>query len=223
MAAVGALPLQYSSADYYYMANYGSRSESGSVSFTAPTTGDLHSDQQALPFDLSEYILMDEGSAPTGTNFMHGGGTSSTVPVIQGGISAPLMETGVFQAGPTSSSGACTSVTAASGAMERPRTERIAFRMISEVEIIDDGFKWRKYGKKSVKNSPNPRNYYRCSTEGCSVKKRVERDKDDASYVITTYEGVHNHVTPGAVYYTTQDAASGRYFVAGMQIPPGSS
>lgn len=41
--------------------------------------------------------------------------------------------------------------------MNKPRTERIAFRMKSEVEIIDDGFKWRKYGKKSVKNSPNPR------------------------------------------------------------------
>jgi hypothetical protein len=42
-------------------------------------------------------------------------------------------------------------------AMERPRTERIAFRMKSEIEILDDGYKWRKYGKKSVKNSPNPR------------------------------------------------------------------
>lgn len=41
--------------------------------------------------------------------------------------------------------------------VERPRTERIAFRMKSEVEIVDDGFRWRKYGKKSVKNSPNPR------------------------------------------------------------------
>lgn len=35
--------------------------------------------------------------------------------------------------------------------------ERVAFKMKSEVEILDDGFKWRKYGKKMVKNSPNPR------------------------------------------------------------------
>lgn len=35
--------------------------------------------------------------------------------------------------------------------------ERFAFRTKSEVEILDDGFKWRKYGKKKVKNSPNPR------------------------------------------------------------------
>ncbi|XP_023537438.1 probable WRKY transcription factor 50 [Cucurbita pepo subsp. pepo] len=71
--------------------------------------------------------------------------------------------------------------------------ERFAFKTKSEVEILDDGFKWRKYGKKMVKNSPNPRNYYKCSVEGCPVKKRVERDRDDPKYVITTYEGVHTH------------------------------
>ncbi|XP_039044227.1 probable WRKY transcription factor 50 [Hibiscus syriacus] len=71
--------------------------------------------------------------------------------------------------------------------------ERYAFKTKSEVEILDDGYRWRKYGKKMVKNSPNPRNYYRCSVEGCPVKKRVERDKDDPSYVITTYDGIHNH------------------------------
>ncbi|OMO86508.1 DNA-binding WRKY [Corchorus olitorius] len=35
--------------------------------------------------------------------------------------------------------------------------ERYAFKTKSEVEILDDGYKWRKYGKKMVKNSPNPR------------------------------------------------------------------
>ncbi|KAK9271836.1 hypothetical protein L1049_002201 [Liquidambar formosana] len=78
---------------------------------------------------------------------------------------------------------------------------RVAFRTKSELEIMDDGFKWRKYGKKSVKNSPNPRNYYRCSSGGCTVKKRVERDRDDSSYVITTYDGVHNHESPSVIYY----------------------
>lgn len=37
---------------------------------------------------------------------------------------------------------------------------RIAFVTKSEVEIMDDGYKWRKYGKKMVKNSPNPRYVY---------------------------------------------------------------
>ncbi|GAA0157648.1 DNA-binding transcription factor [Lithospermum erythrorhizon] len=82
----------------------------------------------------------------------------------------------------------------AGGYMETTR-ERVVFRTKSQVEILDDGFKWRKYGKKMVKNNPNPnpRNYYKCSIDGCKVKKRVERDKDDSSYIITTYEGTHNH------------------------------
>ncbi|CAM8916559.1 unnamed protein product [Rhodiola kirilowii] len=74
--------------------------------------------------------------------------------------------------------------------------EKVAFKTKSDVEILDDGFKWRKYGKKMVKNSPNPRNYYKCSVEKCPVKKRVERDREDPGYVITTYEGVHNHISP---------------------------
>ncbi|KAK8716284.1 hypothetical protein V6N13_043600 [Hibiscus sabdariffa] len=69
------------------------------------------------------------------------------------------------------------------------------------MEVIDDGYKWRKYGKKSIKNCPNPRNYYKCSSGGCDVKKRIERDINDESYVITTYDGVHNHETPSMLYY----------------------
>ncbi|CAN4106474.1 unnamed protein product [Withania somnifera] len=79
---------------------------------------------------------------------------------------------------------------------------RVAFRFRSELEVLDDGFKWRKYGKKMVKNSPNPRNYYKCSSGGCDVKKRVERDNEDSSYVITTYEGIHNHESPYVLHYT---------------------
>lgn len=75
---------------------------------------------------------------------------------------------------------------------------RIGFRTRSAVEVMEDGFRWRKYGKKAVKSSPNLRNYYRCSAPGCGVKKRVERDRHDPAYVITTYHGVHNHPTPAA-------------------------
>lgn len=78
----------------------------------------------------------------------------------------------------------------------RSKCSKIAFKTRSEVEVLDDGYRWRKYGKKMVKNSPNPRNYYRCSSEGCRVKKRVERERDDARFVITTYDGVHNHPAP---------------------------
>ncbi|XP_071924063.1 probable WRKY transcription factor 51 [Coffea arabica] len=87
--------------------------------------------------------------------------------------------------------------------MKRAKVDQgnvIAIRTKTQLEILDDGFKWRKYGKKKVKSNPNPRNYYKCSTEGCKVKKRVERDAEDPSYLVTTYEGRHNHEGPCFIY-----------------------
>lgn len=73
---------------------------------------------------------------------------------------------------------------------------RFAFMTKSEVDQLEDGYRWRKYGQKAVKNSPFPRSYYRCTTTSCNVKKRVERSFNDPSIVVTTYEGQHTHPTP---------------------------
>ncbi|XP_057869604.1 probable WRKY transcription factor 10 isoform X2 [Cryptomeria japonica] len=81
------------------------------------------------------------------------------------------------------------------------RGERYTFKTRSESDTLEDGYKWRKYGRKKVKNSPNPRNYYKCADSQCCVKKRVERDANDKGIVITTYEGKHNHQSPSIVYY----------------------
>ncbi|KAK4493282.1 hypothetical protein RD792_017838 [Penstemon davidsonii] len=35
---------------------------------------------------------------------------------------------------------------------------RVAFQTRSDEDILDDGYKWRKYGQKSVKNNVHPRN-----------------------------------------------------------------
>lgn len=43
---------------------------------------------------------------------------------------------------------------------------------------------------------PLARNYYRCTTYWCDVKKRVERSLRDPSTVITTYIGKHTHPRP---------------------------
>ncbi|XP_068317328.1 probable WRKY transcription factor 49 [Pyrus communis] len=61
--------------------------------------------------------------------------------------------------------------------------------------MADDGYKWRKYGQKSIKNSPNPRSYYRCTNPRCSAKKQVERSSEDPDTLIITYEGLHLHFT----------------------------
>ncbi|KAM1065386.1 hypothetical protein ACFX13_021264 [Malus domestica] len=78
---------------------------------------------------------------------------------------------------------------------KRIRQQRFAFVTKSEVDHLEDGYRWRKYGQKAVKNSPFPRSYYRCTNTKCTVKKRVERSSEDPTTVITTYEGQHCHHT----------------------------
>ncbi|MBA0584018.1 hypothetical protein Gorai_014852, partial [Gossypium raimondii] len=62
---------------------------------------------------------------------------------------------------------------------------RFAFQTRSADDILDDGYRWRKYGQKAVKNSNYPRfvrlssksllSYYRCTHHTCNVKKQVQR------------------------------------------------
>jgi len=73
---------------------------------------------------------------------------------------------------------------------------RVVVQTTSDVDILDDGYKWRKYGQKVVKGNPNPRSYYKCTSQGCPVRKHVERAAHDLRSVITTYEGKHNHDLP---------------------------
>ncbi|XP_078444193.1 putative WRKY transcription factor 48 [Wolffia australiana] len=79
---------------------------------------------------------------------------------------------------------------------KRPREPRFAFVTKSEVDHLEDGYRWRKYGQKAVKDSPYPRSYYRCTSSMCGVKKKVERSSADPTVVVTTYEGQHTHACP---------------------------
>uniref|UniRef100_A0A0A9DV34 WRKY domain-containing protein n=1 Tax=Arundo donax TaxID=35708 RepID=A0A0A9DV34_ARUDO len=83
--------------------------------------------------------------------------------------------------------------------MGKPNREpRVVVQTVSEVDILDDGYRWRKYGQKVVKGNPNPRSYYKCTHTGCPVRKHVERASHDPKSVITTYEGKHNHEVPAS-------------------------
>ncbi|CAN7006180.1 hypothetical protein IGI04_009885 [Brassica rapa subsp. trilocularis] len=85
-----------------------------------------------------------------------------------------------------------------SGATRAIREPRVVVQTTSDVDILDDGYRWRKYGQKVVKGNPNPRSYYKCTAPGCTVRKHVERASHDLKSVITTYEGKHDHEVPAA-------------------------
>ncbi|KAG1363713.1 putative WRKY transcription factor 4 [Cocos nucifera] len=82
------------------------------------------------------------------------------------------------------------------------REPKIVVQKACDVGHVTDGYRWRKYGQKIVKGNPNPRSYYRCTHNGCPVRKHVEKASDDAKAMIITYEGKHNHEPP-----TTQNTS----------------
>lgn len=60
-----------------------------------------------------------------------------------------------------------------------------------------DGYRWRKYGQKSVKGSAFARNYYKCTYPGCTVKKQVEKMTNNGKLIDhVSYKGDHTHDPP---------------------------
>ncbi|KAG8099458.1 hypothetical protein GUJ93_ZPchr0013g37790 [Zizania palustris] len=76
--------------------------------------------------------------------------------------------------------------------------QKIIVSTTSEVDLLDDGYRWRKYGQKAMKGNPYPRSYCKCTYLGCDVKKQIERSVEEPNAVITTYEGKHIHDVPAA-------------------------
>ena len=42
-------------------------------------------------------------------------------------------------------------------ARRKVREPRFCFKTMSAIDVLDDGYKWRKYGQKVVKNTQHPR------------------------------------------------------------------
>ncbi|CAN1328385.1 Probable WRKY transcription factor 32 [Linum perenne] len=82
-------------------------------------------------------------------------------------------------------------------ALFRPgKKNKFVVHAAGDVGISGDGYRWRKYGQKMVKGNAHPRNYYRCTSAGCPVRKHIETAAENSSAVIITYKGVHDHDMP---------------------------
>ncbi|KVH88860.1 DNA-binding WRKY [Cynara cardunculus var. scolymus] len=88
------------------------------------------------------------------------------------------------------------SSTSPGSVLKPPKKPKFVVHAASDVGISADGYRWRKYGQKMVKGNPHPRNYYKCTSAGCPVRKHIEMAVDGSSEVILTYKGVHDHDMP---------------------------
>ncbi|XP_059648789.1 probable WRKY transcription factor 57 [Cornus florida] len=182
--------------------------------------------------DLAEnQALMPESSSavapPVHTGLACGGDASMSNPSVSSSSSEDPPEKSTASGGKPPSE---TASKVRKKGQKRIRQPRFAFMTKSEVDHLEDGYRWRKYGQKAVKNSPFPRSYYRCTNSKCTVKKRVERSSDDPTIVITTYEGQHCHHTVGfprgglinheAAAFAGQLAPSApQFYYPGFQFP----
>ncbi|KAI7736729.1 hypothetical protein M8C21_025009 [Ambrosia artemisiifolia] len=80
--------------------------------------------------------------------------------------------------------------------LKPPKKPKFVIHAASDVGISADGYRWRKYGQKMVKGNPHPRNYYKCTSAGCPVRKHIEMAVDGSSELILTYKGIHDHDIP---------------------------
>ncbi|KAJ1275347.1 hypothetical protein BS78_05G128500 [Paspalum vaginatum] len=139
----------------------------------------------------SSYNFMP--TAGTTSSSLHGGGSFLAELSNKDAASPPVAGHGESSAGGAAEADRPTVPAGKRKGEKKERRPRYAFQTRSEVDILDDGYRWRKYGQKAVKNNRFPRSYYRCTHQGCNVKKQVQRLSRDEAVVVTTYEGTHTH------------------------------
>ncbi|TVU19872.1 EcWRKY-7, partial [Eragrostis curvula] len=65
---------------------------------------------------------------------------------------------------------------------------------VEKKRTMEDGYIWRKYGQKEIRDRKYPRFYFRCSyyeDNGCKASRRVQQSDADPSVYLITYFGKH--------------------------------
>ncbi|KAM5582231.1 WRKY transcription factor 44-like [Rosa sericea] len=68
----------------------------------------------------------------------------------------------------------------------------------NKLVIPEDGYEWKKYGQKFIKNVRKFRSYFKCQNSNCRAKKRAEWSSSKPDELRVVYEGVHNHTDNNA-------------------------
>ncbi|KAM3693001.1 hypothetical protein ACB098_08G130700 [Castanea mollissima] len=80
------------------------------------------------------------------------------------------------------------------GYIEEQDMDRGSYRLV----LPEDGYEWRKYGQKFIKNIGKMRSYFKCQRSNCSAKKRAEWSTSEPNNLKVVYKGVHNHALPAS-------------------------
>ncbi|XP_031400171.1 WRKY transcription factor 18-like [Punica granatum] len=63
-------------------------------------------------------------------------------------------------------------------------------------ELPADGYEWKKYGQKFIRNIGKFRSYFKCQRANCNAKKRAEWSASEPGDLRVVYEGIHTHGGP---------------------------
>lgn len=122
---------------------------------------------------MAEYAQVENG-AIQGDQVMDGTGTMNYEEYMQGEQQPPAKKRKVTRKKSASS-----------------QIRRLIVECTKDIDYMEDGYHWRKYGQKTLKGNPFPRSYYKCIEPNCSVRKQVEQTLGGS--IINIYEGYHNH------------------------------
>ncbi|CAL4943495.1 unnamed protein product [Urochloa decumbens] len=82
----------------------------------------------------------------------------------------------------------------------------------NQLVMPEDGYEWKKYGQKFIKNIQKIRSYFRCRNKLCGAKKKVEWHPSDPSGALRiVYDGAHQHGSPPPSSSAAGGAASNKY------------
>ncbi|PON95653.1 WRKY domain containing protein [Trema orientale] len=82
---------------------------------------------------------------------------------------------------------------------EEQDIEPAAGNNIYKLVLPKDGYEWKKYGQKFIKNIGKFRSYFKCQRTECSAKKRVEwlaSEEQSKANIRVVYKGAHTHLLP---------------------------